>query len=133
MSPQLTELIQQAEGLSSAEQLQLIAHLAQRLIVVPPELAAEVAIADRSELELLELIHQGVPTELQSRYDQLSAKLRAEEITAEEHQELLRLTHQVEKADGERLEALVTLAKHRNVSLPQLMQDLDLQSPPLHV
>ena len=133
MSPQLAEIMQQAEGLSSAEQLQLIAHLAQRLSAVPPAWSAMVTPAVPEEARLLERIYQAVSPELQSRYDELSAKLRAEEISPEEHQDLLKLTHRVEKADGERLKALVALAKCRNISLPQLMQDLKLQPPPLHV
>ncbi len=36
MSPQLTEILQQAETLPTDEQLQLIAHLVQKLRQVPP-------------------------------------------------------------------------------------------------
>lgn len=37
MSPKLTELIQQAEALATEEQLQLIAHLAQKLSITTQE------------------------------------------------------------------------------------------------
>lgn len=84
------------------------------------------------ETELLQQINQGLPPEIQQRYDQLQAKLQAETISPEEHQDLLTLIDTVEQADAKRLEALVALAQLRQISLPDLMAQLDIQPPPVH-
>lgn len=84
------------------------------------------------EAELLLQINQGLSQETQQSYDQLQAKLQAETISPEEHQELLTLIDTVEKTDAKRLEALMTLAQLRQVSLPDLMVQLDIQPPPVH-
>ena len=44
----------------------------------------------KEEAGLLEKINQGLSPEAQQRYDELTAKRRAETLTSEEHQELLR-------------------------------------------
>ncbi|NEZ56071.1 STAS/SEC14 domain-containing protein [Leptolyngbyaceae cyanobacterium CCMR0082] len=84
------------------------------------------------ETELLQQINQGLPPEIQQRYDQLQAKLQAETISIDEHQNLLTLIDTVEQADAKRLEALMTLAQLRQVSLPDLMAQLDIEPPPVH-
>ena len=84
------------------------------------------------ETELLLQINQGLPPETQQRYDQLQAKLQAETISPEAHQDLLTLIDTVEQADAKRLEALMSLAQLRQVSLPDIMAQLDIQPPPVH-
>lgn len=84
------------------------------------------------ETELLQQINQVLPPEIQQRYDQLQAKLQAETISLDEHQNLLALIDTVEQADAKRLEALMTLAQLRQVSLLDLMAQLDIQPPPVH-
>lgn len=85
------------------------------------------------EAELLQQINQGLPTVLQQRYDELTAKLEADTITPAEHQELLQLIDQIELADAERLQHLIELAQLRNMSLDELMDQLDIHPPPVHV
>lgn len=83
----------------------------------------------QGEAALLERINAGVPTDVRQRYDVLSAKRRAETLTSEEHQELLRLIDCVEQADAERARALTDLARLRKISVPALMATLGISSP----
>ena len=57
----------------------------------------------------------------------------AEEINAEEHQELLGLIDRVEKADADRLQSLIELSQLRQVSLDTVMNQLGIQQPPAYV
>lgn len=75
--------------------------LAQRKAASLPEL----------ETSLLQAINQGLPEEVQHRYNELQTNLQDEEIAPEEYQELLQLVDVVEQADAARLEALVELAE----------------------
>jgi len=81
------------------------------------------------EALLLEKINQGLSPEVQQRYDNLTAKRHAETLTAEEHQELLRLIDQIEQADAERARALADLAQLRKKSLTTLMDELGIHPP----
>ncbi len=83
-----------------------------------------------TESELLLKINQGIPADVQRRYDELISKRRAETITSEEYSELLRLTNQIEKLDAERVRWLIELARYRQTSLPALMDQLGIQPPP---
>ncbi len=85
------------------------------------------------EIELLQKINQTLPDELQQQYNDLSAKMRSGVITPNEHQDLLRLIDIVEQNDGDRLQHLIQLAQLRNISLPELMQQLDIHPQPVHV
>jgi len=80
------------------------------------------------EAQLLMKINRGVPFDRQRRYDALTEKRRAETLMPEEHEELLRLTEQVEKLHVERLEYLCKLADLRQVALPALMDELNKDS-----
>jgi len=82
-----------------------------------------------AESELLLKINQPVPADVQQRYDELIARRDARTLTPEEHQELLRLTDQVELLEAERMKHLIELAKLRQVSLDEIMRQLGL--PPL--
>lgn len=80
-----------------------------------------------SEIDLLKAIYQGVPISIQQRYDELRECLHEETLTTEEHQELLQLVDVVEQCEVDRLEKLIQLAKLRNISLDELMQQLNLR------
>jgi hypothetical protein len=86
----------------------------------------------RRETELLELINQGLPEAIQSRYDALQAKLHDETIAPDEHQELLSLIDTVEQATGDRLRSLIELSQLRQVSLDELMAQLGIHHPPVY-
>ena len=83
----------------------------------------------RRQSELLMRINQGVPAELQQRYDSLIRKRRREKLTKAEHRELLTLTQQIEQQDVERLKLLAELARLRGLPLPNLMEQLGIEPP----
>ncbi len=83
----------------------------------------------QEEAGLLEQINQGLSPEAQQRYDNLTAKRRAETLTAEEHQELLILIDRIEGADAERAQSLSELARLRKVSVTTLMDALGIRPP----
>jgi preprotein translocase subunit SecA len=84
------------------------------------------------ETELLEQISQGLPEEIQHRYDELQLKLHNETIGAEEHEELLSLIDTVERSSVNRLKHLVELSQLRRVSLDELMSQLGIHHPPVY-
>ncbi len=86
----------------------------------------------RRETELLEQINQGLPENIQSRYDELQIKLHHETITPEEHQELLSLIDPVEQVTVDRLRSLIELSQLRQVSLDELMTQLGIHHPPVY-
>ncbi|NIM13234.1 MAG: STAS/SEC14 domain-containing protein [Candidatus Aminicenantes bacterium] len=83
----------------------------------------------KDESELLLKINQGVPPDIQERYDELIAKRQSETLTPGEYDELLRITDQVEKLDAARVEYLKELARIRQTSLTALMEDLRIRTP----
>lgn len=86
----------------------------------------------KDETELLLKINQRLPFDLQKRFDELVTKRQTETLTPTEHQELLRLTDQIEKSDAERVKYMADLARLRGVSLTTLMEQLQIR-PPVHV
>ncbi|MBM3130730.1 MAG: STAS/SEC14 domain-containing protein [Chloroflexi bacterium] len=83
----------------------------------------------RAESELLLKINEGVPSDIQTRYNELMTKRRAETLTPNEYEELLRLTQQVEKLEARRVEYLAELARLRGTSLTALMENLGIRAP----
>jgi hypothetical protein len=80
-------------------------------------------------MEKLEKISQGLPAALTSRYHELIDKRRAGTIGADEYEELLRLTDEVETLHAQRIENLADLALLRGVPLAGVMQQLGIQTP----
>jgi hypothetical protein len=85
-----------------------------------------------AELELLQKINQALPEELQQQYNDLSAKMRSQTINPEEHQDLLKLIDIVEQADGDRLQNLIQLSHLRNISVAELMEQLQIYPQSVH-
>jgi hypothetical protein len=85
-----------------------------------------------AELELLQKINQALPEKLQQQYNDLSAKMRSQTITLKEHQDLLKLIDVVEQADGNRLQNLIQLSHLRNISLAELMEQLQIYPQSVH-
>jgi len=83
----------------------------------------------KNEADLLQKINQGPSPEVRRRYEGLTAKLRAETIMPEEHQDLLQLIDQIELADAERMQHLIALAQLRQVSVDALMHQLGIRPP----
>lgn len=65
------------------------------------------------------------------RYHALLARNRDETITPGEHAELIAMIHAVEKANAERINALIELARLRGVSLDSLLESLNISPPPV--
>jgi hypothetical protein len=82
-----------------------------------------------TESELLARINHGFPDGLRGRYAELIARRRDETLTSEEHQELLRLTADAERIEGDRLAALAELARIRGIPLRVLMDQLGIPTP----
>lgn len=85
-----------------------------------------------TESALLQNIGKGLPDDIQIRYDELQRKLLAEQITTEEHQELLELIEIIENNDAERLRSLIELSQLRKVNLDELMIQLGIHHPPIY-
>lgn len=85
------------------------------------------------EAILLQQINTPLPAQTLADYQDLSQKLRDENITPDEHAHLLTLVDVVELADAERMQHLFELAQLRNVPLDTLMQQLGIQTPAPYV
>jgi hypothetical protein len=83
-----------------------------------------------SEAALLREINAGLSQVAWERYHFLQERRRVGELTAEEHQELLRLSDQIEAANVGRIQRLAELARLKGVSLRTLMGDLGIQALP---
>lgn len=86
-----------------------------------------------TESILLQKIERTLPPIIQQRYSDLRSKLQAETLNPTEHREFLDLTDTVEQFDANRLQHLFALAQLRQVSLPELLQDLNISTPTVYV
>lgn len=82
--------------------------------------------------KLVRRINRGLPMELRKRFDRLVARRKRGTLTAEEHQELLQLTHEVESLDADRAAALAELAKVQRVPIRSLMEQMGIKAQPIH-
>jgi hypothetical protein len=69
------------------------------------------------------------PKEFNERYRELTKKRQEERLTEAEHEALIRLTDEAELKQAERLQALVELARLRNMSLQEVMDALGIKPP----
>jgi hypothetical protein len=83
-------------------------------------------VLSREETTLLRQINQGLSPQEQLIYDELTAKRRANAITANEREELFRFIERIEEIDAGRIQALGRLALLRGVSVPELMAELGI-------
>jgi len=90
------------------------------------------SVLSQNETELLKKINAGAPSVIQKRYNFLVKKRNNETLTDEEYQELLELTTYMENLGVKRLEYLLELAKLRNLSLDEIVEQLQLK-PRLYV
>lgn len=82
-----------------------------------------------AETDLLLETNQAIPVQVHNRYEVLLEKRDDETLTKANYRELLDLSNQIEGFGVKRIEALAKLATFRQVSLPELMDDLGIQSP----
>jgi hypothetical protein len=86
--------------------------------------------ANAEEAHLLEIIQRRLPETEQARLDELRDRCEWGNLTEAEHQELIRYEDRLEQHRVERLEALMELAKLRNLDLVTLNQQVSAQSHP---
>lgn len=80
------------------------------------------------ELELLQKINLGIPSELWEHYNALVEKRQEEKLEPEELEELIAISNRIEEANAQRLPYLIELAQLRQVSLETVFQQLGLQN-----
>ena len=97
-------------------------HLRHTQQPLPPHLP-------EAEARLIEQINEGFPPELWRRYTELVTKRRAETLTGDEQAELISLSDQIEELSARRLELLADLARLRQTSLAEVMQQLGISTP----
>ena len=119
------DIAQAWESASTAKRKRLQAQIRKWL-----EVSAEtkkVPHLSRRESELLLRISQDLAPQSRQRIEELTDKMEFESITDQEHAELLRLSDEAEKLAGERLRAVIELAKYRKVSVDELMKQLGME------
>lgn len=84
------------------------------------------------ELALIEVIQRRLPPDEQKRLEELREKCEWGELTDIEHQELIQYEDQLEQWRVERLEALLELARLRNIDLLTLNRQFVLESQSFH-
>ncbi|MCI0694468.1 STAS/SEC14 domain-containing protein [candidate division KSB1 bacterium] len=117
------ELLKAASQLSPSELEKLVAN------IIALQAQRRAPSLPKAEADLLLKINQGIPADLQKRYNELIAKRRAATLSPDEYEELLRMTDDVEKLQARRVEYLAELASIRKVSLAKLMDDLGISGP----
>lgn len=85
------------------------------------------------EAQLLEVMENHLPEDEQTRLEMLRDRCEWGELTEAEHQELIGYEDLLEQQRVERLEALIELAKIRNIDLMSLNQQVQSKSQPSHV
>ena len=125
-------IIQIEAQLSASELLKAVAQLspaeldrfADQVLELRAKRRAPVLSPD--ETALLVQINQGLPVDIQRRYDALVARRQAGQLSPDEYAELLQLTDQVEQVQAQRIEHLAHLARLRGVPLARLLDDLGI-------
>lgn len=83
---------------------------------------------NRDDSALLEVVNKRLPEQQNVRLAELGRRLEQETLTEKERGELMALIEQAENMDAERAEALWALAQRRQITLNQLLHDLNLET-----
>ena len=89
-----------------------------------PRLSAE-------QSQLLDDINRGLSQSEWNRYYELVEKRQCEAISENEHAELIAISDRIEELNAQRMERLAELARLRGTTLPALMGQLGIASPPV--
>ncbi len=81
------------------------------------------------ETVLLLQINESIAADTRRRFEELVAKRQAETISSRELTELIGLTDEIERRDGQRLTVLEALAHLRRIPLVDLMDSLGISRP----
>lgn len=84
------------------------------------------------EATLVQIIQHCLPIAEQKRLEELRDRCEWSELTEAEQQELISYEDLLEQQSVERLEALIKLAKLRNINLTTLNHQLKSESQPFH-
>lgn len=102
-----------------------------QLLEVLAEPAPQTSV-NSEEASLLAIIQWQLPTSEQTRLDDLRDRCEWGELSDAEHQELLRYEDCLEQHRVERLEALMALARLRNLDLLSLNQQFSSHAQPFN-
>jgi hypothetical protein len=86
-----------------------------------------VSSLSQSESDLLAIVNRSLNEEERRRFEELKTKRDAEQLTPQEHAELLQWTDLLEQQDLERLNALVLLAQLRDIPVQTLLTQLGIR------
>ena len=84
------------------------------------------SVLSEFESSLLKKINKPIPSVIQKRYNSLLDKRDKNILSKDEYSELIELTNYTEQYGVQRLEYLVELSKLRNVTLEELIEELEL-------
>jgi hypothetical protein len=83
-----------------------------------------------TEAELIQQINIGLSPSDWEKYHALIVKRQAETLTQDEYQQLVSMSDCLEKLNVQRTQSLIQLAKLRQQTLPELMENLGINSNP---
>jgi hypothetical protein len=93
---------------------------------------SEQTASNPQEVALLEVIQRRLEPDQQKRLEELRDRCHWSELTDIEHEELIQYEDQLEQWRVERLEALMELAKLKNIDLLTLNRQFLPESQPFH-
>ena len=111
-------LLEQLPGESLIKAVEFLESLSHEFLQL-----SETSKTPNSETALLQIIQRRLSPEEQHRLSYLRQQNENEEITETEYQELLKYINRIEQQDAERAEALIQLAKLRQVDLKVLINE----------
>lgn len=89
-------------------------------------------VSSSEEAGLIDVIQRRLPANEQQRLDELRDRCEWGELTEAEHEELIQYEDRLEQWRVERLQALIELAKLRNIDLLTLNHQFMPESEPFH-
>jgi hypothetical protein len=96
--------------------------------IVSLRVRREVSNKQKEEALLLEKINKSLPLKQVERFRMLNKKRLDETLTTSEYDELLVLLEKTEKLNANRVKHLSALARLRNVTVRELMKQLDINA-----
>jgi hypothetical protein len=120
MSPAVNTLFHEVERLDNRSLDTFISN------VISLRLRREITNTQKEEILLLEKINKSLPFEQVVRFRKLNQKRIESDISEQENEELLVLLEKTEKLNASRLKYLTSLARLRNVSVRELINQLGI-------
>lgn len=127
ISPDLEQQIKQAAAQAGLTVDAYILESVTKRLPVRRRRHSSVPHLSAEEADLIQTINQSLSQFQWLRYRELVTKRQAETLTAQEHEELIVLSNQIEEANANRIEYVARLADIRGKTLPGMMKELGLQ------